>query len=335
MRYIGFDIHKGYTYFSEMAEDGAVVDRGRVANTQEAFTSLLAHRTEPVRAALESTFNWYYLYDLIQPLVNDLTLVHPGKLCAFRIERTKTDRRSSDLLAQLTRLDMLPVAYVPPREIRDLREILRYRAALVKIDTMLKNRVRSILHRTGVELTHTRVFGKLAQAALAAHPVREPYRLLLDGYRAVHTTVEEQIKHVTQHIDAIAEITPEAHRLMTVPQVKYYTALLIWAELGDISRFPSAKHLASYAGITPSLFQSGESTRRGAITRQGSPWLRWILIETAHRLIRSSPRFRRFYARVAKRKGGKVAITAVAHKLLHIAYYMLKNGVDYEERNCG
>lgn len=335
MRYIGFDIHKRYTYFTEMAEDGAIVERGRVPNTQEAFAGLLVHRTEPVRAALEATFNWYYLYDLIQPLVDDLTLVHPGKLYSFRTERTKTDRRSSDLLARLTRLDMLPAAYVPPREIRDLRELLRYRAALVKIDTMLKNRVRAILHRTGVELAHRRVFGQLAQTVLATSPIREPYRLLLDGYRAIHSTVEDQIMQVTQQINAIAEVTPEAQRLMTVPQVKYYTALLIWAELGDIHRFPSAKHVASYAGIIPSVFQSGESNRRGAITRQGSPWLRWILIETAHRLVRSSPRFRRFYATVAKRKGGKVAITAVAHKFLHIVYYMLRNGIEYEERACG
>jgi transposase len=333
--YIGFDIHKRYTYYTRMAADMTVVSRGRIENSPEAFSTLLADRNEPVKAAMESTFNWYYLYDLVAPLVDKLTLVVPAKLSAFRIERIKTDRRSADLLAQLTCLNLLPAAYVPPREIRDLRELLRYRAVLVKLDTMLKNRVHGILHRTGHRLTYRRIFGKQAQATLATLPVGDPYPFLIQGYLAIHTVLENQQKLVNEKIKAVANVTPEVQRLMSLPQVSYYTALLLYAEIGDVHRFPSAKHLASYAGMVPSLKQSGESLRQGRITKQGSPWLRWILIEAAHRVVWASPQFRQFYHHVARRKGEKTATIAVAHKLLRVIYYMLRHARDYEARKCG
>lgn len=333
--YIGFDIHKGYTYYTQMAEDGTVISRGRLENKREAFETLLTDRDEPVKAAMESTFNWYYLYDLVHPLVDELTLVHPGKLQAFRTERTKTDRRSADLLAQLTRLDLLPAAYVPPREIRDLREVLRYRAVLGKLDTMLKNRVRSILHRIGQDLPYREIFGKRAQAALTTLPVPAPYPLLLRGYLTMHTTLAEQLTAVSEVINAQAEVTPEVQRLMTLPRVSYYTAMLLWAEIGDVHRFPSPKHLASYTGLIPSLHQSGQTRRQGHITKEGSRWLRWILSEAAYRAIQGSPRFRQFYYRIARKRGKKIATVAVAHKLIQVIYSMLKHGRNYEEHQVG
>ncbi len=330
-RYIGLDIHKRYTFYTELGDDGTVVARGRLHNSLEAFQALVAERPGPVKATMESTFNWYYLYDLVAPLVDELTLAHPGRISAFRTEPNKTDRRSADLLAQLTQLGLVPVAYVPPREVRDLRELLRYRAVLVKLDGMLKRRVRSVLDRLGHPLPHRHIFGKQAQQVLLALNVREPYPLLLRGFLALHAALAAQLNEVTDRIQAAAEVLPTVRRLMTLPRVSYYTALLLWVEIGDINRFPTPKHLASYAGLVPSVHQSGQSQRHGPITRAGSPWLRWILVEAAHRAVWVSPRFRSFFYRVVRRKGKKTAIVAVAHKLLHVIYHMLKAGRGYQE----
>ena len=127
-------------------------------------------------------------------------------------------------------------------------------------------------------------------------------------------------KRVSKRIDALAKQDERATWLMSMPGIGYYSAMLILAEIGDIGRFPSPKQLSSYAGLVPSVHESGDRTRYGRITKEGSRWLRWIMVEAAQQASRRPGRLRRFHERVA-----------LARKMLEIVYYLLRRHECYRD----
>jgi len=132
-------------------------------------------------------------------------------------------------------------------------------------------------------------------------------------------------------VQQLAEEDRDAMILMTIPGVGYYSALLIKSEIGDVRRFPSAKQLCSYAGLVPSTYASGNACYHGHITKQGSRWLRWILIEAAIHAVKRPGVLRRFYFKVERKKGGQIAKVATARKLLEWIYHILRDGRTYQE----
>jgi transposase len=225
----------------------------------------------------------------------------------------------------LLRTDLLPAAYIPPRDVRELRERLRYRAALVTLQTIVKNRIHAILLKHGYQCPYTDAFGRKGRSWLHTLSLRPVYLQALEGFLAILDTLKTQIQAVTQSIDAQAQATPAAERLCTLPGFGHYTALLVLAEIGEVHRFPDAKHLVSYAGLAPTVHASGGHVRTGHISRQGSKWLRWILVEAAQHAVRKPGRFQLVYERLAKRKGARIARIAVARELLTTVYWMLRH----------
>ena len=128
---------------------------------------------------------------------------------------------------------------------------------------------------------------------------------------------------MSQRIEAQAAADPQAHLLQTMPGIGAYSALLIFSEIGDVQRFPDSRHLCSYAGLVPSVPASGGKTRLGRLTRQGSSWLRWILVELSVHAINGAPQFRSLYYRVAKKHGANMGRVAVARAMLKTSYAML------------
>jgi hypothetical protein len=120
-----------------------------------------------------------------------------------------------------------------------------------------------------------------------------------------------------------------------MPGIAAYSALLILSEIGDIRRFPSARHLCSYAGLVPAVYASGGTTRRGGLTKQGSKWLRWILVELSIHAINGAPQFRSLYHRVAKRHGRNTGRVAVARAMLKTIYAMLRKGEPFRPMDKG
>ena len=159
----------------------------------------------------------------------------------------------------------------------------------------------------------------------------ENYKIALEGYLCVLETLKHEIRSASKRVRQLAEDDQDSRLLMTIPGVGYYSALLIKSEIGDVKRFPSAKQLCSYAGLVPSTHASGNVCYHGHITKQGSRWLRWILIEAAiHAAKRTGP-LRRFYYKVERKKGGKVAKVATARKLLEWIYHMLRDGKTFQQ----
>ena len=277
------------------------------------------------RIAVEATGNWRWLYELIEARQPDLVLAHPLKTKAIASARMKTEKIDATTLAHLLRADLVPAAYIPPRAVRDTREILRSRASLVRLRTQVKNKIAAILSKNGLVTPTKTACGVTSRQVLATVAVRPCYRLALEGSLRQLGHLTAEIDQVAQTIETQAQADPQAQLLCTMPGIGAYSALLILSEIGDVHRFPDSRHLCSSAGLVPSVHASGGTTRLGRLTKQGSSWLRWMLIERSVHAINGAPQFRRLYYRVAKKHGANTGRVAGARAMLKTIYAMLKH----------
>lgn len=331
MAYIGIDFHKNNTYVTRMDEKGNILESKNIKNEKDVLEEFVETIGREDEVVLEATGNWYYFYELVEDRALNVTLSHPAKTKAIASARIKTDKIDSAMLAHLLRCDLIPASYLPERSLRDLRETLRYRASMVWFRTSVKNKVQAILSKNGIRCPHSDLFGKKSLAWLSSLPLRECYRESLNGYLALANTLTLEIRRVGEAVRKRAEESEEAKLLMTMPGISYYSSLLILSEIGEIDRFPSSGKLVSYAGLAPSIYSSGGVTRTGRITKTGSTYLRWILVENSHHAIRGSYRFEGLFRRISARSGKNAAKVAVARKMLVSIYHMLKNNQPFKD----
>jgi transposase len=321
----GLDVHKRYTSFCVMDDQGAIVREGRCLTEELPLHPTFSLSGEK-RAVMEAGGNWYSVYDRLEPLFQELVLAHPLRVRAIAAARVKTDAIDARTLAHLLRSDLIPAAYVPPREVRDLRELLRYRLDLVKQRTSLKNRVHALLAKEGLAAPVTDLFGRQGRRWLDALAFPPQQRFQLQGYLTVLDCLTAQIRAADELVTAKCAANPVAKLLDTIPGVGSLSALIMFAEIGDIQRFTSPEKLCSFAGLAPRVHSSGGKTRRGPITKQGPSALRWVLIEAAHFAVRRPGRLQRLYLRLRRGKHPSVAITACARELLVAVYHIWKRG---------
>jgi len=324
-QYIGIDLHKAKSFVTRLDARGRVLEQVDLPHASGELERYLTRLPADARIAVEATGNWMWLYELIEARHPDLVLAHPLKTKAIASARIKTDKIDATMLAHLLRADLVPAAYIPPRAVRDTREVLRYRASLVRLRVQVKNKIAAILSKNGLTTPTKTAFGVKSRQFLAAVPVRPCYRLALDGYLRQLAHLTEEIREITDTITTQAQDNPQAQLLCTIPGIGAYSALLILSEIGDVHRFPDSRHLCSYAGLVPSVHASGGKTRLGRLTKQGSTWLRWILLEASVHAIHGAPQFRQLYQRVAHKHGRNVGRVAVARAMLKTMYAMLKH----------
>jgi transposase len=224
-------------------------------------------------------------------------------------------------LAQLLRADLLPEAWIAPPAVRQLRALLRHRVALVRLRTLLRNRIHAVLAGHG----HDRPAGCWSGPGrdwLASLPLPAVSREVAGDGLALIDATEARIDRLDREIVQRARSGPRVKVLTQLPGAGPFTALVILAEIGDITRFPAARKLASRAGLTPAVRGSDRVARYGHISEQGSAWLRQVLCEAAQ-TARRSPQFAAGYQAIAARRGQKIATTAVARKLLTRTWHLL------------
>jgi len=336
MLHAGIDMHKEFLMVTVLDEEGGEVVSPRRIPTSglciEEFFGEFA--PEEITAVLEAGPNWYWLCDQLDELGIQNRLAHPLKTKAIASARIKTDKIDSHTLADLSRADLIAESYKPDIKTRYLRELMRGRSFMVNLRTGLKNRVHSILAKVNVKNPYSDLFGIGGMGFLASLALPGVYRDSLDSYLEVIESLNGEIKGAEKKAARALEGSPEARLLSTIPGVGLITSLMITAEMGDVSRFGSHRQLCSFAGLVPSTWQSGGTTRHGRITRQGSRWLRFALVEACrHAVARPGP-LADFYGRLAKRKGKSTAKVAAARKLGTYVYYMLRDGKDYRELIC-
>jgi transposase len=238
----------------------------------------------------------------------------------------KTDAVDARTLAHLLRADLLPQAYVAPRQLRELRELLRHHIGRTRLRTALKNRVHALLARQGVQHRRAELFGPRGRRFLAQLSLPEPTRRRLESLLALITDFDRELQAVKQEIQACAKDDPRVCVLTRIPGVGSFIALLVLAEVGDVGRFPSCRHLASWAGLTARVRNSGEHVRLGSISHQGSAHLRWGLIQAAQTAVQKDGPLKTTDERITRRRGSKVAKVAVAREILTLCYHGLRDG---------
>jgi transposase len=326
MNSVGIDLHRRRSHLAVIDEQGTEVLSRRITNDPTTFLELLGELEGETQVALEATYGWEWLADLLEEAGYQLHLAHPLRTRAIAAARVKTDSVDARTLAQLLKADLLPEAYVAPRELRDLRDLLRHRVALTQMRTALKNRVHALLARQGVQQGYSNLFGGGGRAFLAELELREPPRRRLASLLALIDDLGREIDATTSEVDQRARKDDRVAVLLQIPGIGRYTAMLLLAEVGDVARFRTARKLCAWAGLTPTIRSSDGKARLGHISKQGSRTLRWALVESAQKAALGGGPLRADFERIAKRRGRKIAKVAVARKILTLSYYGLRDG---------
>ena len=326
MNSVGIDLHRKRSHIAALDERGSELFSRRIANDPDTFVALLGELDGESKIALEATYGWEWLADLLEEAGYELHLAHPLRTKAIASARVKTDAVDARTLAQLLRADLLPEAYVAPRELRDLRDLLRQRVVLTQMRTALKNRVHALLARQGIQRAHADLFGAGGRRFLDELELRPDPRGRLETLLRLIADFDREIDALAHEIDRRAKHDPRVDVLCQIYGIGRYLGMLIVAEIGAIERFPSARHLCAWAGLTPTVRSSDARARLGHISHQGSAALRWALVEAAQKACQGGGPLRQDFERIAKRRGRKIAKVAVARKLLTLCYYGLRDG---------
>jgi transposase len=262
MVYVGIDLHRKRSHVAVVDEHGRQLLSRRLVNDPERFRELLGELGEEAQFALEATYGWEWLAELLEGEGRELHLAHPLRTKAIASARVKTDAVDARTLAQLLRADLLPEAYIAARELRDLRDLLRQRFVLTQMRTALKNRVHALIARQGIQHGHSKLLGPGGRAFLAELELRPEPRARLDVLLRLIADFDREIDAPAGDLDQPAEHDDRVRVLSQIRGIERYLGMLIVAEIGDIERFPSARHLCAWAGLTPTV-RSAETGRRG------------------------------------------------------------------------
>jgi transposase len=333
MLYVGVDAHKTTTQVTVMDENGKIVKRKRIESSRAGVGAVLGAYKEPLKAVLEASRTWGPMYDWLDEIADEVVLAHPAKVRAIADARIKTDRIDSEILAHLLRADLIPAAYAPAKEVRAIKRVLRQRMFLVRVQTMLKNRILSLLSQHTLTLPDvTDLYGKEGMAWLRVVSLPDPDGRLLAEDLKLLDVLRDQISTTNGLLKELAASDKAVHWLASLPGIGTFFSVLIRYEVDDIRRFRDPKKFAAYTGLIPSTYSSGSRLVHGRLTKQGNKWLRWAFIEAVTPAISYSPMLRRYYGKIKTRRGTQDARTATARKLAELTWTIWTEQRCYEAR---
>ena len=334
--FAGLDMHKDSITGTIKDEVGNPVRVLKVETSKEGVKKLFERlQRENLKAVFEASRNWPYYAELVKPYCSSVIMAHPIKVRAIASARIKTDSIDSNILSDLLRANLIPESYMPPLDIVELRELLRYRAGLSRLRGEMKAKSKNILSREGKKCEFDEVTGKRARLWLKNVMLNDLNRKELDYVISLIDNLTSEIKKLDVAIDKEQYKYPESDILKSVIGINTFSAMMIIAESADMTRFPSPTKLASYAGLVPSTYQSSNTQYNGRITKRGNSWLRWILTQCVHASIKShkSHKLKIFYLRIERKKGKQKAIVATARKMLTVIWHLLNKNEYYAYRD--
>jgi transposase len=324
MWHVGIDLHREFVVVAAVRDNGEIMEPVKIACRETEAIAEVARALVPFRAVIEASGTYRWLYDLLRPH-GTVLLAHPLRLRAMIQRRSKTDKLDSQLLANLLRINQIPLAYIPPEPYQRLRDLVRCRARMGRELAQAKIRLRALLARQNRQAPFRMPFGVRGLAWFRNQDFGPIENLTRDELLARMKHFGRHIAVFDQRIAEMANEFPQTEALLDIHGIALFSALLIVAELGEVERFRTAKEVGAYCGLTSRVHQSGGHCYQGPITRQGSPWLRWILVQAAMKATRDDVALKRFYTRVRKRSGAKKARVAVARKLAEICWKRLRH----------
>ncbi len=283
---------------------------------------MLDHR--PFKVVIEASGSYRWLYDLLAPH-GEVVLAHPLRLKAIWSGRAKTDKLDAKVLADLLRGDLIPESYVPPERYQTLRDITRARSRLVCGRTDAGNSIHAILARANIEPRYKTCLGPRGLKWISSLEFGRVSAFIRDELVERLAHFNAAIKRTDSLLGEIAADYPEIEAIIDIRGIGLYSALLIVAEIGEPDRFTNPGQVSASTGLTPRVRQSGQCDFHGPVSKQGSRWFRWILVEAAMKVIKGDRKLNNLYLRVKRRAGFARARVAVARKLSEICWKRLRD----------
>lgn len=329
-RFIGIDAHKKYCFINVQDEKGNVVESRKVETNKKSLLEFFSDYGEDSIAALESTYNWIYVYEIVKECVGEVKLANPKQTKAIASAKVKTDKVDAKVLASLLRAGLIPEIYVSSKEERRQKDLLRFRYTLVRMRTSLKNKIHAFMTRYGYEAPFSDMFGVQGTSYIKGLEWPEPVERIVFKYLELIERFNQEIKAVDKVLVQTIKETEEMRLLKTIPGIGTVTAYLIATEIGPIERFSSYRKLVSYAGLVPGINSSA-----GKIyfkrSKERNKYLQWAFIEAAIPAIRQSPILLSKYTRIRRKKDSNKAKMTVARKLAEAVYKVLTKKQPYQE----
>lgn len=322
-QYVGIDLHRRRSVIVRVDEAGERVSTVRIDNDVIALAAEVAKAGERPEVVVEATYGWYWAVDVLHELGATVHLAHPSGL-HWGQRRRKDDERDATDLVDMLRLGRLPEAWIAPPATRQLRELVRHRAKLVALRSGLKAQVHAVLAKEGVQVPMADLFGVAGQRLLDEVPLGRAYAIRVESLRDLIELYDREIAMADREVRAALDGHAGWAAVQAIPGVGPVLGAVFVAEIGDVERFPSARHLCSWAGLTPRHHESDTTVIKGPITKQGSRLVRWAAVEAAQK---TGEFLKGDYRRIAERRNNrKIARVAVARKILTLVYYGLRDG---------
>jgi transposase len=330
--YIGVDFHARQQTISYLTtEEGEIQqlvlvheDLARVRAFYEQFAG------QRVVVGFESSGYAAWFEELLEELGCEIWIGHATYIRQFAKRRQKNDRRDAELILELLLRGDFPRIHRYSRSTRAMLQQLRYRQRLVKMRTMALNMLLFMASSRGVTM-RTQLRSKQGQAKLAQLPLPHPLDSQRDELLSLLQTLDQKISTIERWLAQQTKLDVAVQRLQTHPGIGLLTSICVRYTLEEVSRFGSTRKVSAFAGFDPMEDQSDERHRMGAISKQGSRWLRFYLIEAGQIAIRKDTDLARVYQRLARRAGHAKAKVAVGRRLLVRAFIMLRDEIDYAE----
>jgi transposase len=331
MLYIGLDIHKKIIAYCVKTIQGNLIAQGTVPATRKALDDWIKRWNQPWAVAMEATLFTGWIYDYLKPHAFKITVAHPEMLKAITAAKKKNDKADAEKIADLLRADILPECYMAPKELRELRRVLRYRNYIVRAAVREKNKISGLLMEVGATYPKKRLHGKKYFDELlgSVEDVPESVIDMLKLSRANLDLFNGIQKKLVETLKENPLIQNRVNRLMTIPGVGQITALTWVLETGEPQRFGSIKQAISYCGLCAGQHQSAGKEHRGPISKKRNKHIQAILIEAA----KIAPLWNHQLAEIHQKEGAKGnknrATLAVARKLVAFMLCVEKSGKDF------
>ncbi|GIK58602.1 MAG: IS110 family transposase [Chloroflexi bacterium] len=321
--YLGLDIHKHYLVAVGVNQEKEEVYGPRRVAYNQLEQWLEREVTDRDAVVLEMTTNTWQMVDLLDGRVHSLTVVHPPHVALITRAQVMTDKIAARSLARLHAAGLLPSVWIPPQPVRELRALVAQRTKVTRLSTQAKNRLHAVLHRHHLALPEGDPFAQGNQSWWGDLPLSLAQQSLVQSDLATLRFAQQQVEQLTAELTRLAAEDERVPLLVQLSGIAIVAAMTILAAIGDISRFPTAKQLVGYAGLDSRVHDSGQTKRRGRITKAGRRDLRAIMVEAAQTAANSHPHWQAELNRLRPRLGRNKAIVAIARKLLVAVWHIL------------
>ena len=328
-RFFGLDTHKQFVMVAAVDQQQTLLQSPYRINMPQLERWAANTLTADDTVVIEVTTNTWQLHKLLSQYAGQVVVANPYKTKLIAEARIKSDKVDAIALAQLLASRFIAEVWVPDQETQQHRNLAAHRATLVRQRTQIKNRLQSLLTRHNLQCPHKSLFTQEGRQWLAQQTFDPVAQLECQHWLRQLAVLNQDVHETEQLVARLAVADNRVPRLMQLTGIGVFTAFAILAQIGDIHRFPSPKKLASFAGLVPSLHQSGNRSYNGRITKAGSPMLRWLLVEAARIAVRFDPHWQAIYDRLKAQRGANIAAVAVARKLLVVIWHLLHNQSTY------